>query len=45
VSEECLYIRVEDTGVVTMDGFEVFTGDVALDLDDIERMVHGGISV
>ncbi len=41
VREEGLYIRVEDTGVVTQDGFEVFTGDVTLDLDALERLVAG----
>lgn len=40
VREEGLYIRVEDTGVVTQDGFEVFTSDVTLELDALERLVR-----
>lgn len=44
VREEGLYIRVEDTGVVTQDGFEVFTGDVTLELNAIERMVRGDVN-
>lgn len=39
VPEEHLYIRVEDTGVVTDDGFESFTGAAPLDLDEVEAMV------
>jgi len=37
--EEKLYVRCEDTGVVTEDGFEVFTKDAPLELDDIEAMM------
>ncbi|MHC4199487.1 MAG: aminopeptidase P N-terminal domain-containing protein [Planctomycetota bacterium] len=39
--EEGLYIRVEDTGVVTEDGFDVFTKDAPLELDDIEKLISG----
>jgi len=39
IEEERLYLRVEDTGVVTEDGFEVFTRDVPLELDDIESLM------
>lgn len=41
VPEERLYIRVEDTGVVTTDGFESFTALAPLDLDVAERLVGG----
>jgi len=41
LKEEDLYIRVEDTGVVTEDGFEIFTKDAPLDLDEIEKLVIG----
>jgi Xaa-Pro aminopeptidase len=36
IPEEKLYIRVEDTGVVTRHGFENFTGEAPLELDDVE---------
>ncbi len=39
VQDERLYIRVEDTGVVTEAGFESFTGLAPLDLDEVERLV------
>ncbi|MCX6358348.1 MAG: Xaa-Pro peptidase family protein [Armatimonadetes bacterium] len=39
VPEERLYIRVEDTGVVTEGGFESFTGLAPLDLDEVEDLV------
>ena len=39
VPGERLYIRVEDTGVVTADGFESFTGRAPLDLDAVEAAV------
>jgi len=39
VPEEQLYIRVEDTGVVTETGFEVYTADAPLELDDIEKLI------
>lgn len=39
IPEERIYIRVEDTGVVTEDGFEPFTGLAPLDLDAVEEVV------
>lgn len=39
VPEERLYIRVEDTVVVTEDGFESLTGLAPLDLDAVEAIV------
>ena len=39
IPEERLYVRVEDTVVVTEDGVEVLTKDVPLDLDAIEAMM------
>jgi Xaa-Pro aminopeptidase len=39
VPEERLYIRVEDTGVVTQEGFESFTAAAPLDLDAVEQLV------
>ncbi len=39
IPDEKLYVRAEDTGVVTEDGFEVFTKDAPLELDDIEAMM------
>jgi Xaa-Pro aminopeptidase len=39
VPEERLYIRVEDTGVVTEEGFEPFTSAAPLDLDEVEAAV------
>ncbi|NLH99647.1 MAG: M24 family metallopeptidase, partial [Chthonomonadales bacterium] len=42
VPEERLYIRVEDTGVVTEDGFESFTALAPLDLDAVEDVVGSG---
>jgi len=39
VREERLYIRCEDTGVVTADGFEPFTSGAPLDLDEVEATV------
>ncbi|MDT8391926.1 MAG: Xaa-Pro peptidase family protein [Lentisphaeria bacterium] len=41
LKEENLYIRVEDTGVVTESGFDVFTADITLDLDEIEMICEG----
>ena len=38
LTEENLYIRVEDTGVVTDTGFDVLTGDITLELDSIEMI-------
>lgn len=39
VPEERLYIRVEDTGVVTEEGFESFTRLAPLELDAVEALV------
>ena len=39
VTDEHLYIRVEDTVVVTEDGIENLTGFVPLELDDVEREI------
>lgn len=39
VPEERLYIRVEDTVVITEDGFENFTADAPLELDDVETVM------
>jgi len=39
VPEERLYIRCEDTIVVTADGIENFTVDAPLELDDVEKMM------
>lgn len=39
IPEEELYIRVEDTGVVTETGFEVYTKDAPLELDDVEALI------
>jgi Xaa-Pro aminopeptidase len=40
VPEEKLYVRVEDTVVVTEEGIESFTGFVPLDLDDVEALMR-----
>ena len=40
VREEKLYIRVEDTVVVTESGVEVLTPDVPLELDEIEALMR-----
>lgn len=39
IEADRLYLRVEDTGVVTENGFEVFTRDAPLELDEIEGMM------
>jgi Xaa-Pro aminopeptidase len=39
VPDESLYIRVEDTVLVTDDGIEVLTSDAPLELDDVEAIV------
>jgi Xaa-Pro aminopeptidase len=39
IPEEELYIRVEDTGVVTETGFEIYTKDAPLELDDVEALI------
>lgn len=44
IPEEKLYIRVEDTGCVTETGFEVYTKDVPLELDDIEELIRASRS-
>ncbi len=40
VPEERLYLRYEDTGVVTETGFENFTAFVPTELDDLEALVR-----
>ena len=40
IPEEKLYIRVEDTLVVTKDGIENFTTDAPLELDDVEALMR-----
>ncbi len=40
VPEERLYIRVEDTVVVTEDGIENLTADAPLDLADVEAVMR-----
>jgi len=40
IPEEKLYIRVEDTVVVTEDGIENFTSDAPLELDDVETLMR-----
>jgi hypothetical protein len=39
VPEEQLYIRSEDTLLITEDGFENFTAAAPLELDDVERTI------
>ena len=39
VPEEQLYIRVEDTIVVTKDGIEVLTDSVPLELNQVEKLI------
>ena len=39
VPEERLYIRVEDTLVITEDGYENFTVDAPLELDEVEAVM------
>jgi Xaa-Pro aminopeptidase len=39
VPEEQLYIRSEDTLLITEDGYENFTADAPLELDDVERTI------
>ena len=40
VPEERLYVRAEDTVVVTADGIENLTADAPLELDDVERLMR-----
>jgi Xaa-Pro aminopeptidase len=40
VPEERLYLRYEDTIVVTDSGYENFTDFLPMELDDIERLVR-----
>jgi len=39
VKEENIYMRIEDTVVITEDGMENLTGDAPWELDDIEKMI------
>lgn len=41
IPEERLYIRVEDTIAVTETGVEILTGDVPIELDEIEALMRG----
>lgn len=41
IEADRLYLRVEDTGVVTENGFDVLTKDVPIELDEIEAMMRG----
>jgi Xaa-Pro aminopeptidase len=40
IPEEQLYIRVEDTVVVTSEGIEILTAGVPLELEEIEEMMR-----
>jgi len=40
VPEERLYVRVEDTVVVTQDGIENLMRDAPLELDDVEALMR-----
>ena len=40
IPEEKLYIRVEDTVVVTDDGIEIFTSGAPLELDEVEALIR-----
>ncbi len=41
IEADRLYLRVEDTGVVTEEGFDVFTKDVPYELEEIEALMRG----
>ncbi len=41
IEADRLYLRVEDTGVVTENGFDVLTKDAPLELDAIEALMQG----
>ncbi len=41
IPEERLYIRVEDTVVVTETGVEILTGHVPIELDEVEALMRG----
>jgi Xaa-Pro aminopeptidase len=40
VKEENIYMRIEDTVVITDDGMENLTRDAPMELDDIEKMIQ-----
>ena len=40
VPEENLYIRIEDTVVITEDGVDILTGMAPWDLDDVEKLMQ-----
>jgi Xaa-Pro aminopeptidase len=42
VPEERRYIRVEDTLLITEDGYENLTAEAPLDLDDVEAVIGTG---
>jgi len=40
IPEERLYVRVEDTVVITEDGIDTFTEEAPYELDEIEAMMR-----
>jgi Xaa-Pro aminopeptidase len=40
IKEEKLYMRIEDTVVITEDGMENLTRDAPMELDEIEKMIQ-----
>lgn len=44
IPDERTYIRVEDTGVITEDGFESFTASAPLELDAVEDIVGSAVA-